>query len=74
MKFYIRRAVAGIVAMPVIAGTYFVGYLALVGFGAESGLFPVEAWNNGILIGAVCAVALVFAPNLDKFISKIVGE
>lgn len=74
MKFYIRRAVAGMIVMPVIAGAYFVGYLALVGIGSQSGLFPQEAWNNGLLIGSVCAVALVFAPKLDKFISKIVGE
>lgn len=74
MKFYIRRAVVGMVSIPVIATGYFVGYLALVGLGAESGLFPAQTWNTGLLIGSVCAVALVFAPKLDKFISKIVGE
>lgn len=66
MKYYIRRAVAGAVATPIVAGIYFVGYAVLVGLGAEPTGTPAEVWNNGIMIGIVSAVMLTFAPQVWK--------
>lgn len=60
--------------MPVVAGAYVFGYLALVLMGADSSLKIEEIWNNGMLIGSVSAVCFAFATQLDKFITKIVGE
>lgn len=74
MKFVIRRAVVGVIALPLVAGAYVFGYLALVLMGADNSLKIEEIWNNGMLIGSVSAVAFAFATQLDKFISKIVGE
>ena len=74
MKFVIRRAVAGLLLMPVVAGLYFVGYLALVLLGAGMPITLDEVWANGLLIGFVCAVAFAFATQLDRLAYKIVGE
>lgn len=74
MKFVIRRAVVGVIALPVVAGAYVFGYLALVLAGAEMGASIEEIWHNGFLIGSVSAVCFAFATQLDKFITKIVGE
>jgi hypothetical protein len=60
--------------MPLVAGAYVFGYLALVLMGAEIGASIEEIWNNGFLIGIVSALAFGFATQLDKFVSKIVGE
>lgn len=74
MKFVIRRALVALLALPLVAGAYVFGFLALEVMGASSGLELAQIWNNGFLIGAVSAVAFAFATQLDKFISKIVGE
>jgi hypothetical protein len=74
MKFVIRRAVVGVIALPVVAGVYLFGYVALVAVGAEPNLTIEAVWNNGLLIGSVSAVCFAFATQLDKFITKIVGE
>ena len=74
MKFVIRRAVVGLIALPLVAGAYVFIYLALEVLGAGSSLELREIWNNGLLIGSVVAVAFAFVSQLDKFVSKIVGE
>lgn len=74
MKFVIRRAVVAVIALPVVAGAYVFLYLALVLLGAENSLKIEEIWNNGMLIGSVSAVAFAFATQLDKFLTKVVGE
>jgi hypothetical protein len=74
MKFVIRRAVAGLLLVPAVAGLYFVGYLALVLLGAGMPITLDEVWANGLLIGFVCAVAFAFATQLDRLAYKIVGE
>ena len=56
MKFAIRRLLAGVVIVPAIAGTYFVGYASLVGAGATPTATPSEVWNNGLLFGAVATL------------------
>jgi hypothetical protein len=74
MKFVIRRAVVGLIALPLVAGAYVFGFLGLGIFAGDLSLSLTEIWNNGLLIGSVVAVAFAFASQLDKFISKIVGE
>jgi len=74
MKFVIRRLLVGVLALPLVAGAYVFSYLALVLMGADNSLKIEEIWNNGMLIGGVSAVAFGFATQLDKFVSKVVGE
>ena len=73
MKFVVRRAVAGLLLMPVVAGLYVAGYLALGLLGAGIANTLDEVWANGILIGFVSAVAFAFATQLDKFSARLVG-
>lgn len=74
MKFYIRRAIAGAIATPVIAGIYFAGYALLVGAGASPTNTAQGVWENGLWFGAFLAVAFIFAPQLLKLEAKIFGE
>jgi len=59
MKYRVRRLVAGVVATPVIAGAYFIGYAVLVGAGATATATPSEVWNTGITFGVVATVIAV---------------
>lgn len=74
MKFVIRRAVVGFLAVPAVSGAYVFGYLALILMGAENSLKIEEIWNNGLLIGSVSAVMFAFAPQVNKFLTRVVGE
>jgi hypothetical protein len=73
VKFVVRRMLVGIVASPLVAGVYAVGYvaLALVAGDALPSLSSIVA--NGFLVASVVAVAFGFFTQVDKFISKIVG-
>jgi hypothetical protein len=73
VKFVIRRAVVGVLAVPAVAGAYVFGYLGLMLMGAEGGLKIEEIWNNGMLIGSVSAVMFAFSPQVNKFLDKVVG-
>ena len=74
MKYVIRRAVVGLLALPVVAGTYVFVYVLLGSLGDSLALSLNEIWNNGLLIGSVSAIAFAFATQLDKFVSRLVGE
>lgn len=74
MKFYIRRAVAGAVATPIIAGAYFVVYALLVGAGADPTNTPAGVWANGLMIGTIVAVAFTFAPQILALEARLFGE
>jgi hypothetical protein len=74
MKFVIRRAVVGVLAVPVVAGAYVFGYLALVILGADNSLKIEEIWSNGLLIGSVSAVMFAFATQVNKFLTRVIGE
>lgn len=75
MKFTIRRAVVGLIALPIVAGTY-VFIVVLVGSlnNTLSGLSLNTIWNNGLLIGSVSAIAFAFATQIDKLMARLVGE
>lgn len=73
MKFYIRRAVVGAVAVPVVAGIYFAGYAVLIGLGAEPTNTPQGVWENGIGLGWLLAIGFTFAPQLIALEKKFFG-
>ncbi len=74
MKFYIRRAVAGAIATPLIAGAYFLFYALLVGAGAEPTSTPAGVWANGLMIGTIVAVMFTFAPQVWALTNRLAGE
>lgn len=74
MKFIIRRAIAGLIAMPVVAGLYVLNYVLLALFGGGFSSTFGELWFTGFQIGFVVAVVFAFATQLDNFVARLVGE
>jgi len=74
MKYYIRRAVAGLVSIPFVAGAWCFVYLAFVIAGGEPTQGIAETFSNGVAIGIIVAVMLTFAPQVSKFITRVSGE
>jgi hypothetical protein len=74
MKFYIRRAVVGVIAVPVVAGLYTLAYLWLVVAGGEPNATSEEVFNNGLWLGGLVAVMFTFSPQVSKLLNRIVGE
>jgi hypothetical protein len=74
MKFVVRRAVVGVLAVPVVAGLYVFGYVALMLMGAEPTSSSHEVFVTGIEFGAVFAVMFTFSTQLGKFLDKVVGN
>ena len=74
MKFYIRRAIAGIVAIPFVAGAWCFFYLLLLVAGAEPSQSLSDTFNNGLFIGWTLAVAFTFSPQLTKVLDKLTGD
>jgi hypothetical protein len=68
MKYVIRRAVAGVVAVPVIAGVYVLGMAGLIGLGAGGSFSIEQAWSNGLVLGFASAVVFAFYPQLTKWV------
>jgi len=74
MKFYIRRAVAGVVAVPVVAVAWVAFYFMLLVIGGEPNQTIADTFQNGLLIGWVVAVMFTFAPQVEWALNKISGE
>lgn len=74
MKFYIRRAIVGIIAIPFVAGAWCFFYLLLLLAGGESNQTLTETFQNGILIGVVLALVFTFAPQVNAFVEKFTGS
>lgn len=74
MKYYIRRAVAGLVSIPLVAGAWCFVYLAFVIAGGEPTQSIRDTFANGLTIGIIVAVMLTFAPQVAKFITRVSGE
>ena len=74
VKFVIRRAVVGLMALPVVAGTYVFIYVLLGSLGNGLTVSLNTVWDNGLLIGSVSAVAFAFATQIDKLMARLVGE
>jgi uncharacterized membrane protein YccC len=71
MKYAIRRLIAGVIAIPVIAGTYTAFYLFLILAGAEPTMTLEETFGTGINIAIALAVALVFYPQISNTLDKV---
>jgi hypothetical protein len=71
MKFVIRRAVVGVMAMPLIAGLYVAIYTWFVLVGGEPNQTLNEVWNTGLWIGGV--VAVLFAGMTRKVVKALIG-
>lgn len=71
IKFVIRRAIAGIVIVPATAGIYFVGYAMLVGLGATPTATASEVWNNGLWIGGLATLMLMFWEKFSALMDKL---
>lgn len=72
MKFLIRRVVVGIIAIPVVAGTYLALYTFLVLAGADPGMSFGETFNNGMFIGVTASVFLIFYPQISRFLDRVI--
>lgn len=73
MKFVIRRLIASVIAIPVIAGTYTALYTFLVLAGADPGMSFTDVFSTGINIGITLAVALMFYPQISKTLDKVLA-
>ncbi len=74
MKYYIRRAILGIVSIPFVAGAWCFVYLAFLILGGEPNQTLTETFENGLLVGIVLALALTFAPQLMKLVAWAGGD
>lgn len=72
MKYAIRRAVVGVISIPLIAGAWVFFYLLLLLAGAEPSQTLTETFNNGLLIGFTCAVFFTFYPKIAIFLDKMI--
>ena len=59
MKFVIRRAVAGVVITPLVAGLWFAIVVDLILLGAEPNATALEVWNTGLGFGVAVSVWFV---------------
>ncbi len=73
MKFAIRRLIAGVIAIPVVAGTYLALYLFILLAGAEPSDTVENVFFAGVKIGITLAVALVFYPQIAKVLDKVLA-
>jgi hypothetical protein len=71
MKFYIRRAVAGIILTPVVAGLYTLGYALLVIAGGNPGMNLTSTLATGVQVGVVVSLMLILAPQVSRLIDKM---
>lgn len=72
MKFVIRRAVVGVLAIPMVASAYFVIYAVLVGLGSQPSQSPTEVIYTGLWIGGV--IAVLFTCMTRKVVNALVGR
>jgi len=73
MKFVIRRLIAGVIAIPVVAGTYTAFYLFLILAGGEPTMTLTETFNTGVNIAITLAIALVFYPQISRLLDKVLA-
>lgn len=74
MKFYIRRAIAGLLAIPFVAGAWVFLYLLLIVIGGEPQQSIDETFHNGILVAITLAVSFTFYPQIIKFATILEKE
>lgn len=74
MKFYVRRAVVGLVSIPFVAGAWCFVYLAFLLAGGEPNQTISETFDNGLYIGITLAIAFTFAPQIAYLVAKLSGD
>jgi hypothetical protein len=72
MKYVVRRIVAGVIAIPVVAGTYTALYLFLLLAGGEPNATIDSVFSTGVVIGITLALMLVFYPQFSRFLDKLI--
>ena len=72
MKYVIRRALLGVISIPLIAGAYVFFYLTLVLLGAEPTSSLTDTFANGVNVAIVVALILTFYPQFSKFVNKLI--
>lgn len=73
MKYAIRRAIVGLISIPLIAGAYVFLYLCLLLAGAEATIGVEGAFNNGLLIGIVSAIFFTFYPQISRLLDRVIS-
>ena len=68
MKFYIRRAILGIIATPLVAVAWCALYALLILLGGEPSQTVGDTFANGLLLGSVLAVLFTFAPQVKRLL------
>lgn len=69
MKFVIRRAVAGVVITPLVAGVWFALVVDLILLGGVPNATPMEVWNTGLGMGVIVSLWFV-AGAVRKLVRK----
>ena len=72
MKYAIRRAIVGVISIPLVAGAYTFFYLTLLLMGAEPTSSLSDTYANGINIAIVIAIILTFFPQFTKLVNKFI--
>jgi small neutral amino acid transporter SnatA (MarC family) len=70
-KFIIRRAIVGIVAIPLVAGVYTLGYALLLALGAQPNNSVEGVWSIGLQIGITVAIAFTFAKQIMRYTDTV---
>lgn len=74
LKFYIRRAVVGLISIPFVAGAWCFTYLSLIILGGEPQQTIDETFDNGLMLGWILAFMFTFAPQVSRLMKKITGD
>lgn len=72
MKYVIRRALLGLVSIPLVAGAYVFFYLLLLLAGAEPSASLSDTFANGVNIAIVVALILTFYPQFSSLVDKLI--
>jgi hypothetical protein len=67
------RGLVGLITLPFVAGAYVFVYIAIGFLGGSFSSTIEEVWENGLLIGVVWAVFLVFYPVITKLLNKVIA-
>lgn len=71
MKYYIRRAIVGIIAVPIVAGAWVLVYAFLLLLGGEPNQSIADTFGNGLALGWILAVLFTFAPQVGRLLDRI---
>jgi predicted transporter len=67
------RGLVGLATLPFIAGAYVFLYIAIGSLTNSFSSTIDEVWQNGLLIGAVWTVFLVFYPVITKLLDRAIA-